>query len=712
MAQIIKIKRSTTETSPTELENGELAYSSVSNKFFIGRPGGTIGDIDAIGGKFFTDLLDHTAGTVTASSALIVDADSKLDVLNVDNLTFNGNNITSTDANGNIALIPNGAGNLVLDGTAWPQTSGTADYFLTTDGAGQSSWVGIIQATGNEIESVLDDTSPQLGGNLDVNGNTIVSTAAGNITITPDTTGSIILDGQAWPQADGSTGSFLKTNGIGQLEWAAVPSGSFTIAADVGADDTFTTGEILSVVGGTGITTTVTDNQISIASNITQYTDALARAAISVTDAGGDGSLAYNSSTGVITYTGPSAAEVRAHFSAGSAITLTNGAISIADGAITNAKLANDSVTVGTTEVALGATTTSLAGLTELTVDNLNINGNELSAATGDISLNPGAGGSVDVNGAKITGLAEPIASSDAATKGYVDAVAEGLHVHAQAHALTDGPLATITGGAVTYDNGTGGVGATLTLATPLDFAGGDIDGDTDITVGDRIIVAGEANAAHNGIYVITSTTVLTRADDFDTSTEMAGGDFIFVTHGTQYADTGWVLSEAVNTIGTDAVTFIQFSGAGSYTAGSGLTLTGTEFSVNVAATGGIEISAGDLQLKSTVAGAGLTYTDGVVNVVGTADRTTVTADAIDIASTYVGQSSITTLGTITTGTWNGDTITEAHGGTNQTSYTRGDILYATADNTLAKLAIGTAGQMLVSDGTDVAWASIDGGSF
>lgn len=712
MAQIIKIKRSTTETSPTQLENGELAYSSVSNKFFIGRPGGTIGDIDAIGGKFFTDLLDHTAGTVTASSALIVDADSKLDVLNVDNLTFNGNNITSTDANGNIALIPNGSGNLVLDGTAWPQTSGTADYFLTTDGAGQSSWVGIIQATGNEIESVLDDTSPQLGGNLDVNGNTIVSTAAGNITITPDTTGSIILDGQAWPQADGSTGSFLKTNGIGQLEWAAVPSGSFTIAADVGADDTFTTGEILSVVGGTGITTTVTDNQISIASNITQYTDALARAAISVTDAGGDGSLAYNSSTGVITYTGPSAAEVRAHFSAGSAITLTNGAISIADGAITNAKLANDSVTVGTTEVALGATTTSLAGLTELTVDNLNLNGNELSAATGDISLNPGSGGNVDVNGARVTGLAEPTASSDAATKGYVDAVAEGLHVHAQAHAITDGPLATITGGAVTYDNGTGGVGATLTLATPLDLAGGDIDGDTDITVGDRIIVAGEANAAHNGIYVITSTTVLTRADDFDTPTEMAGGDFIFVTHGTQYADTGWVLAEAVNTVGTDAVAFVQFSGAGSYTAGNGLTLTGTEFSVNVAATGGIEISAGDLQLKSTVAGAGLTYTDGVVNVVGTADRTTVTADAIDIASTYVGQSSITTLGTITTGTWNGDTITEAHGGTNQTSYTRGDILYATADNTLAKLAIGTAGQMLVSDGTDVAWASIDGGSF
>ena len=94
MAQVITIKRSTINLAPTELQNGELAYSSVSDKLFIGRPGGSTGDVDAIGGKFFTDLLDHTAGTVTASSALIVDGDSKLDVLNVDNLTCNGNSIT------------------------------------------------------------------------------------------------------------------------------------------------------------------------------------------------------------------------------------------------------------------------------------------------------------------------------------------------------------------------------------------------------------------------------------------------------------------------------------------------------------------------------------------------------------------------------------------------------------------------------------------
>ena len=167
----------------------------------------------------------------------------------------------------------------------------------------------------------------------------------------------------------------------------------------------------------------------------------------------------------------------------------------------------------------------------------------------------------------------------------------------------------------VTYNNGTSGVGATLTLATALDLAGGDLDGDTDISVGDRVIVNGEATAAHNGIYVITSTTVLTRAEDFDTPTEMAGGDFIFVTHGTTYANTGWVLGEAVTAVGTDAVDFVQFSGAGTYTAGSGLTLTGTAFSVNVASAGGIEISAGDLQLKASLAGDGLSYTAGVLSV-------------------------------------------------------------------------------------------------
>jgi len=683
MTQTLKIKRSTTTASPTSLENGELAYSSNSNKLFIGRPGGTTGDIDAIGGKFFTDMLDHTAGTLTASSAVIVDANSKVDVFNVDNIRFDGNSITSTDTGGNIIITPDSTGNIVLDGQNWPQTDGTSGQYLTTNGSGQISWTtfnivddttpqlgGNLDVNGNSIVSasngniaitpdgtgsvvldgqnwpqadgtsgqylttngsgqlswaaaatgdIVDDTTPQLGGDLDVNGNSIISASNGNIAITPNGTGSIVLDGQNWPQADGSADSFLKTNGSGQLSWAAVPSGAFTIS-DGSTTDTFTTGQTLTFTGSSGITTTVSDNQVTFA----------------------------------------------------------------------------------------------LGTLTSLDVDNLTLDGNEISStnANGNISLNPNGTGSVDVNSAKITNLGAPSASTDAATKQYVDAVAQGLHVHAQAHAITTTSLATITGGSVTYDNGTSGVGATLTLGTALDFAGGDIDGDTDITTGDRIIINGESNAAHNGIYVITSTTVLTRADDFDSSVEMAGGDFVFVTHGTTYADTGWVLGEAVSTIGTDDVDFIQFSGAGTYTAGSGLTLTGTAFSVNVAASGGIEISSGDLQLKSTIAGDGLTYSSGVVAVGGTSNRIDVSADAIDISTSYVGQATITTLGTIATGTWNADTITEAYGGTNQTTYARGDILYASAANTLSKLSLGTSGQVLVSDGTDISWASVDGGTF
>jgi len=81
---------------------------------------------------------------------------------------------------------------------------------------------GISGATGNELENVVEDTTPQLGGNLDVNGNSIVSASAGNISITPDTTGSVIIDGLSHPQADGTAGQFLKTDGSAQLAFATV----------------------------------------------------------------------------------------------------------------------------------------------------------------------------------------------------------------------------------------------------------------------------------------------------------------------------------------------------------------------------------------------------------------------------------------------------------------------------------------------------------
>ena len=102
MVQIVKIKRSNTTAVPSTLTKGELAYSSNSHKLFVGHPGDS--SVEVIGGKLYVDYLDHAAGTLTASSALITDANSKLDQLNVDNLTLNGNTISSTDTNGDINI--------------------------------------------------------------------------------------------------------------------------------------------------------------------------------------------------------------------------------------------------------------------------------------------------------------------------------------------------------------------------------------------------------------------------------------------------------------------------------------------------------------------------------------------------------------------------------------------------------------------------------
>jgi len=283
--------------------------------------------------------------------------------------------------------------------------------------------------------------------------------------------------------------------------------------------------------------------------------------------------------------------------------TLTNKTISGADNTLSNignSSLTNYSVTIGSDSISLGDTQTDLNGITSLDVDNLTLDTNTISStnSNGNIILNPNGTGVVDVNSHRISGVSDPVNATDAANKQYVDTVAEGLHVHEQVHAMITTPLATITGDTVTYDNGTSGVGATLTLSTALDIAGGDLDGDTDITTGDRVIINGESTAAHNGIYVLTSTTVLTRATDFDTPTEMAGGDFVWVTHGTSYADTGWVLGEAVTTVGTSDVSFVQFSGVGQIIAGDGLSKAiPNTLSVNVD-NSTIEISSDILQVK------------------------------------------------------------------------------------------------------------------
>jgi hypothetical protein len=216
------------------------------------------------------------------------------------------------------------------------------------------------------------------------------------------------------------------------------------------------------------------------------------------------------------------------------------------------------------------------------------INLSALAAPTADVSM----------GNYKLTSLATPVASTDAANKQYVDDVAQGLNIHAASYAATTANLNA------TYDNGTSGVGATLTNAgTQAAFS---TDG-VSPSLNARILVKNQTTTSQNGIYTLTTVGsvstnwVLTRATDFDTAAEMAGGDFTFVDAGSTLANTGWVMVDEVTTVGTDPITFQQFSGAGTYTASNGVQLVGSNFSGVVVSGGGLSVGSSGFDIDSAV---------------------------------------------------------------------------------------------------------------
>ena len=279
--------------------------------------------------------------------------------------------------------------------------------------------------------------------------------------------------------------------------------------------------------------------------------------------------------------------------------TLTNKTISGASNTLTNianASLTNSSLTVGTTNIALGATSLTLGGLTSI-------------ALTQD-----------------------PTTNLQVATKQYVDGlVTTGLAYHQPVQATTTASLASTTGGTVTYNNGTAGVGATLTLSIPLLI----LDGYTLLNT-NRILVKNESNQANNGIYTwATGGTVLTRATDADTYgtgvNQLSQNDYFFTQNGTVNKGTSFVVTTVGTiTFGTTAITFAEFSSSQVYTGTSPVNVSGTVISL-----------------------------------------TTVPANL---------------------------------GGTGQSSYSVGNLLYATGSTTLSKLAIGTNSQVLKSNGTAPYW--------
>ena len=298
-------------------------------------------------------------------------------------------------------------------------------------------------------------------------------------------------------------------------------------------------------------------------------------------------------------------------------------------GTISNAQLANSSLTVNGTLISLGGSGTITAAATNPLTIGTGLSGTSYNGSTAvTIAIaNTGAAASTYGTAARtitqtvnaqgqITSISDqlidgislttgsisaaPSVGNSIVNKTYVDGlVATGLVYHQPVQAATTATLASITGGSVTYNNGAAGVGATLTLSVALTT----LDGYTLLNT-NRILVKDEANQAHNGIYTwATGGTVLTRATDADTygvsPNQLSQNDYFFTQNGTVNSGISYVLSTiGTITFGTTAITFAEFSTSQVYTAGTGLTLTGTQFSL----TSPVTVALGGTGLTSVTA--------------------------------------------------------------------------------------------------------------
>ena len=343
------------------------------------------------------------------------------------------------------------------------------------------------------------------------------------------------------PTVTGTAGQFLKTDGSGNLAFETVYS-NFTITGDTGTDQ-FNTNETLDFNGSNQIATAV-----GVVNNRVDF----------------------------------------------SIINESIGTTQLTNQGVTNIKLANPAVLIGAQTITLGAAaTTDLSGITSLVVDDLTLNGQTIATTTAnkDIALSPHGTGTVTVPAGYKDRAG--FGTTSLATKEYVDATSQGLDVKEGVKVATTAPL-----GAYTYNNGTAGVGATLTFASAITT----IDG-ISLVDGDRILVKNEPTAggfdAYNGIYVRTSSTVFTRAIDADTSTDLAGGTFVFVSQGTLNGDNGYVFThDGLPTIGATLLPVSQFSGAGQVIAGAALSKIGNQLDVEVD-NASIEVAADKLQVKA-----------------------------------------------------------------------------------------------------------------
>ena len=544
-----------------------------------------------IGNFYGTANSATTAGTVTTAA--------QPNITSVGTLS----GLTST---GTVNLT--GASNVALGPVANVHiTGGSNGQYLATDGSGTLSWSTISVSSSSISNGNSNVNIPAANGNVNIsavgNANVLIVTGTGvNVAGTANFTGNL------------TAGNFIAGSGSG---------GNLSGANNISAN-TFT--GTLTTAAQPNITSVGTLTSLAVTGNITSGNANLGNA-------------------------------LTANFFIGSGANLTSIPAGNISGQVANALVAGTVYTNAQPNITSVGTLTS-ANVTGNIVSNANVvtdlivgrTSGITITATGtnqNINLTPTGTGTVNVGNFIISNVQTPVADFDAATKKYVDDVAQGLNIHDSVQAATPTTLASITSGTITYNNGSSGVGANLTTTGSFNL----IDGVNVQTSGTRILVKNEANAVHNGIYTWSNATVITRATDYNSVPEVEAGDFVFVSGGTLYDNTGWVQTSTVTAIGTagNNIEFTQFSGAGTYTAGTGLTLIGSQFSIsNTTVTSG-SYGNGDRVATFTVNGQGQ---------LTAAANTAITANAANLTGTTLATgivtSSLTSVGTLTGLTSNG----------------------------------------------------------